>query len=140
MIHGFLKIFLPWTYITSDNSHLLHYCDQVLNRAKNYEYLVILGTVYSYSIPCWPCPLCSLVILSVHAHLSITGYLCLHRDNLATLNNFVPHLVPLASSYHALLFELLLVDTDYNYMRIGSEVCTCTVSLPCAETKIRFIN
>ena len=32
--------------------------------------------------------------------------------------------------YHALLFELLLVDVDHNCTRTGFEVCACTVPLP----------
>ena len=43
-----------------------------------------------------------------------------------------------SSSYHVLLFKLLLVDIDYNCMRTGFEVCACTVSSPHIRKKNLF--
>ena len=64
---------------------------------------------------------CSLVILSVHAHLSIRDYQCLLKDNLATWDKFIPRLatvtVTVVANYCALLLELLLVDMDRSCMR-----------------------
>ena len=40
--------------------------------------------------------------------------------------------------YHALLFELLLVDVDRNCTRTGFEVCAYIVSLPHIRQKILF--
>ena len=43
-------------------------------------------------------------------------------------------------SYHALLFELLLIDMHSNCTRTCFEVRACTVSLPHARKKNCFIN
>ena len=43
-------------------------------------------------------------------------------------------------SYHALLFELLLIDMRRNSRRTGFEVRACIVSLPHIRKNIRFIN
>ena len=39
-----------------------------------------------------------------------------------------------------IMHELLLVVTDCNCTRTGSEVRTCTASLPCVRKKSRSIN
>ena len=65
---------------------------------------------------------CSLVILSIHAHLSIRDYKCLHGDNLVTGDKFAPGLVAVLVSYHALLFKLLLVDMDHNRTIVQEQV------------------
>ena len=65
---------------------------------------------------------CSLVILSIHAHLLIRGYKYLHSDNLATGDKFAPGLVAVLVSYHALLFKLLLVDMDHNRIIVQEQV------------------
>ena len=44
----------------------------------------------------------------------------------------------IVASYHALLFELVLVDMDYNCTRTGLEVCTCMASLPHVRKKNSF--
>ena len=44
------------------------------------------------------------------------------------------------ASYHALLFELLLVDMDHSCTRTGFKVHACTVSSPHVRKKNSFIN
>ena len=56
------------------------------------------------------------------------------------LDNFALCIAALASSYHALLFKLLLVDMDFIYTRTGFEVRACTVSAPHTRKKNHFIN
>ena len=41
-------------------------------------------------------------------------------------------------SYHALLFELLLIDMHHNYTRTDFEVCACTASSPHVRKKNSF--
>ena len=48
------------------------------------------------------------------------------------------NIVVVVASYHALLFELLLVNNDHNCTRTGFEVRACTVSSPHVRKKNSF--